>query len=275
MSKRERIPAFFLIFWWSSWLFLQASPPRRVEEFHLNREYLRGAVQDLAEISRSPLGWENSDWLKVALISGAGVAFYWADQRVHDWLEENKTTTSSDISTVVSYFGHGGVILAGTGGGYLLGEITGSRQIRKVSLLSLESWLASGFIVTLMKFLIGRERPYVSHNSKKFHPFSLKSGHHSWPSGHASSAFAVAAVIAAEAESGLIDGAVYSLASLVALSRVHDGYHWLSDVFIGSVLGYVIGHKIARLHTSPNNQRVAWGIIISSQETAFTLKVFF
>jgi len=275
MKRRIEISAALWLLWWSTGLGLLAAPAGESLDYHLNKKYLQRAVFDLGEIGRSPFKWRKSDWLKVALVSGAGLVCYLGDQKVHDWLEENKTSTSSDLSRVVSYLGHGGVILAGAGSGYLLGEITDNRTVRKISLLSLESWLASGFVVNLLKFLVGRERPYVSHDARQFHPFSFKSGDHAWPSGHASSAFAVAAVIAAEVDNGVVDGVVYSLASLVAFSRVHDEYHWLSDVFMGSMLGYVIGHKIAALHADEDQPRFAWGVTVSPQKTAFTLTLFF
>ncbi|MCD6193441.1 MAG: phosphatase PAP2 family protein [Candidatus Aminicenantes bacterium] len=275
MRNKAKILLGFCLVYWSTCFSLSALPAKESLDYHLNKRYLQRAVFDWGEIGRAPVKWQKSDWFKVALISGAGLVCYWGDQKLHDWLRENKTSTSSDISQFISYLGHGGVILVGTGSGYLWGEITHNRKWRKISLLSLESWLASGFVVNLLKFLAGRERPQVHHKARQFHPFSLKSSNHAWPSGHASSAFAVAAVIASEVDSGWVDGVVYSLASLVAFSRVYDEYHWLSDVFIGSVLGYVIGHKIATLHAEGKSPQIAWGITLSPQRTGFTLTFFF
>jgi membrane-associated phospholipid phosphatase len=36
----------------------------------------------------------------------------------------------------------------------------------------------------------------------------------------------------------------------VALSRVTEGKHWLSDCLVGSVLGYVIGRMVVLNHRS-------------------------
>ena len=53
--------------------------------------------------------------------------------------------------------------------------------------------IASGIITPVLKYSIGRYRPSQSTSTFKFRPFS---GHQSFPSGHATQAFAVASVVA-------------------------------------------------------------------------------
>lgn len=62
----------------------------------------------------------------------------------------------------------------------------------------------------------------------------------SFPSGHASTAFAAAAALAVFAPRWL--GAVFlAVAALVGVSRIELGVHYASDVAAGAVLGVVIG----------------------------------
>jgi len=68
----------------------------------------------------------------------------------------------------------------------------------------------------------------------------------SFPSGHASTAFAAAAVL-----SGFDKKRKYSyyfLALLIALSRVYLGCHFFLDISFGAVLGYLIGKFFFQLH---------------------------
>jgi undecaprenyl-diphosphatase len=58
---------------------------------------------------------------------------------------------------------------------------------------------------------------------------------HSFPSGHAASAFAFATGVASEAP--LAGGPFTALAALVAYSRVHTGVQYPSDVVAGAVIG--------------------------------------
>ena len=80
----------------------------------------------------------------------------------------------------------------------------------------------SGIITGGLKKLTGRLRPD-------------KSDRDSFPSGHASVAFAFAAV--SQGHKGIL----YVLALLTAVSRVYHRRHWPSDVLVGSLLGLSVG----------------------------------
>jgi membrane-associated phospholipid phosphatase len=68
---------------------------------------------------------------------------------------------------------------------------------------------------------------------------------HSFPSGHAATAFAAATVV------GVLHprlrAPLLALALMVAVSRVYLGVHFWSDVLVGSLLGIAIGITAARL----------------------------
>ena len=86
-----------------------------------------------------------------------------------------------------------------------------------------------------MKVAVGRERPNQQDNK-------------SFPSGHTSNAFALAAV--AERHYGWKIGApAYLLAGVVGLSRLHQDKHWLSDVMAGATLGYLVGRTTVRVNS--------------------------
>ena len=61
----------------------------------------------------------------------------------------------------------------------------------------------------------------------------------SFPSGHATTAFAAAAVVGALYPRLRIP--VYGLAALVGLSRVYLGVHYTLDVLAGAALGIALG----------------------------------
>ena len=68
----------------------------------------------------------------------------------------------------------------------------------------------------------------------------------SFPSGHASTAFAAAAIL-----SGFDKKRKYSyylLALLIALSRVYLGCHFFLDISFGAMAGYLIGKSFYQLH---------------------------
>ena len=91
--------------------------------------------------------------------------------------------------------------------------------------------ITNGVITELMKRSFGRVRPNGG---------CCKS----FPSGHTSHSFTVA-TIANELYGNEIGLAAYSLAALVATSRIHDNKHYLSDVIFGAALGTAIGRGFA------------------------------
>ncbi len=109
--------------------------------------------------------------------------------------------------------------------------------IRLSMALGIESALVNGAV----KSLFGRSRP-VAVVQRPLHLRVPRTS--SFPSGHASSAF-MAATLLAERDPHL--RAVYfGLAALVATSRVHVRIHHASDVAAGTALGLALGQIVKR-----------------------------
>jgi membrane-associated phospholipid phosphatase len=92
----------------------------------------------------------------------------------------------------------------------------------------------------------------LKHSLQRQRPDGLDSL--SLPSGHASTAFALATV--AERHYGWKAGApAYGLAACIGLSRIESNRHHLSDVVAGAMIGTIVGRTVARL----NGERPARG----------------
>jgi undecaprenyl-diphosphatase len=88
-----------------------------------------------------------------------------------------------------------------------------------------------------LRELIGRDRPFLLYPEPR--PLVHPPASGSFPSGHASAAFACATVIAWASPRLAVP--VYVLAALVAWSRVYVGVHWPLDVLGGAILGTAVG----------------------------------
>jgi membrane-associated phospholipid phosphatase len=88
-----------------------------------------------------------------------------------------------------------------------------------------------------LKITAGRNRP-GSPSPATFSPFS---GGSSFPSGHTSFAFAVARVCARRYPRLRV--IAYGLAAWVAISRLQQNAHYLSDVLVGSAIGLNAGQR--------------------------------
>ena len=96
--------------------------------------------------------------------------------------------------------------------------------------------LYTSTVTGLLKIVVNRQRP----NGKNYHSF---------PSGHTSHSFTVAALVKELYGPG--PGTVaYGCAAITALHRIQDGDHYLSDVIFGAGLGIVIARGIALTYSS-------------------------
>ena len=109
--------------------------------------------------------------------------------------------------------------------------------------------LFSGVLITILKLIVGRTRPYKTTNniknlSSKTHNnlFSI----YSFPSGHTFIATIVCGVLFTKFSKKIYFLKIVPL--LVALSRIYLGVHYTSDVFCGLFLGYLFNNYIYTKH---------------------------
>jgi membrane-associated phospholipid phosphatase len=124
---------------------------------------------------------------------------------------------------------------------FVAGRLGGGGRFRAASYDWLDAVVVTGAYTELLKALTRRERPN-GEDSRSF------------PSGHASNAFALAAV--AERHYGWKVGVpAYGLAALVGASRLQREKHYLSDVLAGATLGYIVGRTVVRVNGQPGSSR--------------------
>ena len=111
-------------------------------------------------------------------------------------------------------------------------------------LLILTIILTDSICAQILKPFIERVRP--SHlNMEGLNLLVSKGGKWSMPSNHAANIFAFAVILSYFYEKAKFP--VFSLAFMVAFSRIYVGVHYLGDVIVGSILGYGIAWTILTL----------------------------
>lgn len=95
----------------------------------------------------------------------------------------------------------------------------------------------SSIAANILKLLIGRARPGMLEEAGIFGLVPFSSGHdfQSFPSGHATTLFALAAALACLAPRWRVP--LYALAALLSLSRVAVAAHYPSDIVGGAMVG--------------------------------------
>lgn len=115
------------------------------------------------------------------------------------------------------------------------------RQYFKKIELVLESIAITQLITQSLKLTTLRTRPNKSDN-------------HSFPSGHTSSTFALAGSL-----NGIYGWRVgipaYLCASVVGAQRINQNAHYLSDVLVGALIGYLVSNGFSELHQKENNDK--------------------
>ncbi len=217
-----------------------------------NREYITGYWTDFKNIITSPARWDNSDWITAALVSGAAIGLYFNDEKIQEWVLDNKTTTSDDIGNNVTYLGSGYLTVGVVGGMFVYGQVAGNGKATETALLSVESFALTGVFVQIIKRTTGRHRPYTGDPYNTWSGPSLASENDSFPSGHSSSAFAVASVIAEEYDNYIVPPLAYGAAAITGYNRMQHNAHWASDVFVGAAIGYFTGKAIVASHRRGN-----------------------
>lgn len=111
-----------------------------------------------------------------------------------------------------------------------------SKKYRKIGLLTLAVLIVNTLLGEgLLKYIIERSRPFATYES--LHIMIPKPSSYSMPSGHTSASFAAAFMLAYYFKN--IRVYIYSLASLIAFSRLYLLVHYPSDVLTGALLGYL------------------------------------
>jgi hypothetical protein len=243
----------------------QTSPPLETP-VELNKEYFTGYWTDTKSMLTAPARWDGADWFTASAVLGTAVVLFTVDENIQTWVQEHKNAATGRLSDNAKKIGTLSVpSLAALG---LYGYLAKDGKAKKTFLLSVESFLVTGAFVQTLKRSTGRHRPFTgdSHDTWSGARLSGKNEHLSFPSGDASSAFAIASVIASEYDNRFVPPLVYTASTLIALSRVHNNAHWSSDVFVGSAIGYFTGKAIVASHRGGDLQRVSVAPILEGRE---------
>lgn len=212
----------------------------------LEKKFFLNILGDQRAIWTSPFHLRRTDAKWLAPLGLSTIALIATDRRTSGELVEdgdnlNRLRISKDISRLGSFYSTGGV----AGVLYLTGRATHNDRLRETGLLAGEALIDSAIVVTALKTASQRQRPPEDHSSGEFFD-----GGSSFPSGHAIDAWALATVVAQEygQHRPLVQVGAYGLATAVSLSRYTGRNHFLSDVLVGSAMGYGIGRFVYHKH---------------------------
>jgi membrane-associated phospholipid phosphatase len=190
-------------------------------------------LHDQKDIWTAPFHMNRGDfeWLAPVAVGGGALAVF--DHRISNAVKADTSlrgpsNTVSNIGLVAPWAVPGTMLL--------FGATRHDSHALEAGRLGIEAEVDSEVVMQVLKLATQRMRPNLSNNA-------------SFPSGHAMSAFALAAVMSREYhDKPLVVFGSYGFATAVGLARVGSLNHFPTDVLAGAVLGELIGRYVVHHH---------------------------
>lgn len=140
-------------------------------------------------------------------------------------------------------------------GMYVVGRLRRSAALVYAGAAAAQAVIVASVVSAAYKALTGRTQPVVTYylaspsdidNSREFHFGFLRNGiFWGWPSSHTAVACAAAFALVLVIRSKTVGIFAFTFAGFIALGA-SIGFHWLSDVAAGSIMGTLIGAVIGK-----------------------------
>lgn len=196
-------------------------------------------------------------WTGETAAFGLGLAaFLGLDQRIREGVQERRTPSLDRWQLRVEPLGSIELTSLGALALWEGGRLAGSGREAENGRILAEALLLANTLDLGTRWVLGRRNPGVPGEPGGF----FSDGHHSFPSGHATRAFAVATVLSERYGRGA-GFVAYPLAAILGLSRIEADAHWSSDVFAGAVLGHVVAEYVCRRTGSRSREERAVHVV--------------
>jgi membrane-associated phospholipid phosphatase len=152
------------------------------------------------------------------------------DPEAREWALQSRTRSLDRFAKPVNRLGTTQVLVPAMAITYISAALTDRQSLAAGTLNTAAGYVTADLVESVLKPVIGRERPHVEGNSHRFHPFTANGDWHSFPSAHVAHITSIAAAISAQAHSTPLAALSDVLVTLVGLDRVYEDQHWTSDV---------------------------------------------
>lgn len=188
--------------------------------------------------------WESSDWAAVGVVTAATAGSYLIEERVRVAFQQHRSGVADVLERIGWWYGTPLFTVPASLVTLGVGAALKNADVRDTGILMSEVLLSALLIQQPLRIIVGRARPFMNQGHFSFNPFTFSNDYASFVSGHSYSAFGISNVVARQVDQVWASVTLYTLATITALSRMYADAHWLTDVLLGSVLGYVVSTAI-------------------------------
>lgn len=212
----------------------------------VNGPYIKSYWTNAKKLVISPAKWSTGEWITAGAVAATTGILFTQDESIARFF---RGLPEGNFEAVNTYFydpyGKMYYTIPLMGAFYIYGAIAKKDKPKVVAMDFVQASLYSGIVVTLIKHVAHRHRPYQTDplNSHLWDgPITDNTNHTSFPSGHTIMAFTFASVVGTHYKKTIwVPILVYGLAFAQGYSRMRADKHWASDVLVGAALGYGIG----------------------------------
>lgn len=210
------------------------------------------------------------DVVAAGLLGAVTIALLPADRQIAEEFRDpgpQHSTLLREGAKAFNFLGDPGTLVL-SAAAFGVGRLAHWPHLTDLGLHTTEAIVLSGAATGLIKGVAGRQRPYVAAGDADDFSFGAGFGNGrraSFPSGHATAAFATAAAVTEETRHWwprapwIVGPVLYGGAAMVALARMYDDKHWASDVVLGAGIGTISGLSVVRYnHARPHNRVDRW-----------------
>ena len=168
------------------------------------------------------------------------------DPEAREWALHTHSRSLDRLAKSVNPLGTARILVPGIAVTYIGALIMHDESLATGTLNTAAAYIASDLAESILKPVIGRERPHVEGDSHRFHLFTGNGDWHSFPSAHVAHITSIAQAISMQTQSSSLTAACSSLVALMAWDRVYEDQHWTSDVTATIALSSIVSSAMVR-----------------------------
>jgi membrane-associated phospholipid phosphatase len=192
---------------------------------------------------KTPLSWSLKEWTIIStFLLAFFVSMFFVDKNLRVWVQSTQNPFFDSVFSIFHTYGKVQPALILFLVFYFGGLLLKKEKVHSIGYKIFQLFIYSGLIVTILKSLIGRWRPFNGVGQLYFTPFVLgPNARLSLPSGDVAIAFTISFVFSSLYDNNLWKSFWYFIASLTTIGRIYHDQHWLSDVLLSAFITISIG----------------------------------
>lgn len=174
------------------------------------------------------------------LVTGCIVLYFLNRESVFLFLNNQHSNIGDVVLKYLTYVGDGLFMIAAAVFVFFIGK-------RKLALLLVLSFLATGLFVQVLKRVNEKPRPGLYFkNPLQVHKVDgeILKGNNSFPSGHSTTAFAMFSLFAFATRKKELQLLYFLSALFIGYSRIYLGQHFFEDVLAGAAIGFFTSYAL-------------------------------